>query len=429
MPAIAPDSNRSARNNGVSRRVLYIDHTAELGGGEIALRNLVRALDRERVNPTVLLFATGPLEEQLRNLGTMVHVMPLSASVLQTRKDSLGAASLLKVKEVAAVMLAVVRVARFIVQHQIEIVHTNSLKSDLIGGLAGRLAGRPVVWHLRDRIAADYLPPAVVKAFRLLSRIVPSYVIANSQATLQTLRLSSGRHGMSIPSGIDLPKTATGGPNVSIVHDGLDGQTTRTSPRPSHRTLRIGLVGRISRWKGQHIFLQAAAEVRKQFPQSHFQIIGAPLFGEEDYYKELLAMTEQLGLKDAVEFTGFRTDVREMISNLEVLVHASISGEPFGQVVIEGMAAGKPVVATRGGGIPEIVEEGKTGLLVPMGDADAMAQAICQLLADPAAAAELGRRGRQRVLDHFTIDQAARKVERVYDLLLSGESRRGTQWS
>src|SRR5579864_2385508 len=250
MSRLAPDSNRPIRNNGVSRRVLYLDHTAQLGGGEIALRNLVRALDRERVTPIILLFADGPLAGQLRDLGAIVHVMPLAARVLETRKDALGAASLLKVREAAAVLVAVARVAGFIVRHRIDVVHTNSLKSDLIGGMAGRLVGRPVVWHLRDRIATDYLPASVVKAFRLFSRVLPSYVIANSQATLQTLRLSSRRHGTSIPSGIDLPKSSA---NVSVVHDGLDGQATRANPPPPDRTLRIGLVGRISRWKGQHI--------------------------------------------------------------------------------------------------------------------------------------------------------------------------------
>jgi glycosyltransferase involved in cell wall biosynthesis len=154
--------------------------------------------------------------------------------------------------------------------------------------------------------------------------------------------------------------------------------------------------------------------VNKRFPKARFVVIGAALFGEETYEREVRQLPFQLGIDQVVEFAGFSTDVAQAISELDLVVHASTTGEPFGQVIIEGMAAGKPVVATNGGGVPEIVENGKTGVLVPMGDARAMADAICQILADPAWAQEMGARGRQRVIDHFTVQQTARRVEAVY---------------
>jgi glycosyltransferase involved in cell wall biosynthesis len=128
-------------------------------------------------------------------------------------------------------------------------------------------------------------------------------------------------------------------------------------------------------------------------------------------------LANQLGIGNVVEFTGFRADIRQAISELGVVVHASTIGEPFGQVIIEGMAAGKPVVATNGGGVPEIVQDGKTGILVPMGDASAMAEAICRICADPILARTMGSSGKQRVAEHFTIEQTARKVESVYAIL------------
>ncbi len=99
-------------------------------------------------------------------------------------------------------------------------------------------------------------------------------------------------------------------------------------------------------------------------------------------------------------------------------MHASTKGEPFGQVIIEGMAAGKPVVATNGGGVPEIVENGRTGILVPMADVEAMAAAICQILSAPVRGHAMGMRARQRVADRFTIEQTAHRVEAVYAELL-----------
>jgi glycosyltransferase involved in cell wall biosynthesis len=121
-----------------------------------------------------------------------------------------------------------------------------------------------------------------------------------------------------------------------------------------------------------------------------------------------------LRLEEAVEFAGFVEDVPAHIAELDVVVHASTTGEPFGQVIIEAMAEQKPVVATNGGGVPEIVEDGITGILVPMGDAAGMAEALTYLLANPEAAAQMGRNGRARVAAHFTIQRTARKVEAVY---------------
>ncbi len=195
---------------------------------------------------------------------------------------------------------------------------------------------------------------------------------------------------------------------------GLPGhfQPARTAARNGQ--VRIGLIGRISPWKGQHIFLQAAARVYQKFPEARFFIVGSALFGEAEYDRKVRSLTESLGISDLVTFTGFRKDVQNMIADMDLIVHASTTGEPFGQVIIEGMAAGKPVIATDGGGVPEIVEDGKTGILVPMGDVQAMADAIGRMLADPALAADMGARGRERVRDYFTIERKARNVEAVY---------------
>ncbi|HZK82002.1 MAG TPA: glycosyltransferase family 4 protein, partial [Humisphaera sp.] len=206
-----------------------------------------------------------------------------------------------------------------------------------------------------------------------------------------------------------------------VIHDDMnsdDGPPVSALPARGELQATIGLVGRISPWKGQHIFLRAAVLVRERYPRARFQIVGAALFSEHDFEREIHALADSLGVADAVEFTGFREDVGDLIAAMDVLVHASTIGEPFGQVVIEGMAAGKPIVATNGGGIPEIVQDGVTGLLVPMGDAAQMADAVCQLLADPVKSQEMGQLGRRRVMKYFTIQQTAARVERIYDRVL-----------
>jgi glycosyltransferase involved in cell wall biosynthesis len=401
------------------RRVLFVDHTAKLGGGEIALVNLVTQIGPV-YHPVVLLFSDGLLAARLLELGIETHILPLDHSIIDARKDSLGLRSLLHVLSIFRIALFMLALRRFIRRREIDVVHTNSLKADVIAGIAARCAGVPVVWHLRDRISDDYLPPAVAHVFRWLARVVPQRVIANSLATLKTLRLKSYRNAHAVPSGLAVA------PRFHVVHDGMHRMEVapdRTDNR--NATLTVGLVGRIAPWKGQRIFLEAADLVRREFPQARFQIIGAPLFNETEYENEIRRFATVRGLDDIVEFTGHRDDVPGLIAKMDLLVHASIIGEPFGQVIIEGMAAGKPVVATNGGGVPEIVVHGVTGLLVPMGDAEMMARAMARFLADRAFRERAGQLGRQHVLDHFTIDRTARKVQSVYDSLFEPKAASG----
>ena len=409
------------------KRILYVDHTAKMSGGEIALLHLVQHLDQHRFTPIVALSSDGPLREKLEAAGVETHLLPIAASVLETRKDSLGLNTLLRLRDVALTGKYVGTLARFIRAHRIDIVHTNSLKSDFLGGVAARIARTPLLWHVRDRIDEDYLPRPVVWLFRRLCHWLPDYVIANSQSTLETLQIKKQERSTAIYSGVE---SAT---SIRVVHDGVSriplqvpvvytgqhsaGVAAVLTP-PEKLSPVLGLVGRISSWKGQHIFLQAAAQVHKRFPLARFQIIGSAMFNEEAYEQQIHDLTVSLGLQTCVEFLGFRDDIPKVISDMTILVHASITAEPFGQVIVEGMVAGKPVIATNGGGAKEIVVNGDTGLLVPMGDALAMAEAILFLLDHPETALEMGRRGRQRAYELFSIERTARKIESIYEEIL-----------
>ena len=407
--------------------VLFFDHTAKMGGGEISLFNLVTNLDAKRFEPVVVLASDGVLRERLSAVGIETHVLPLSGEVTGVRKDTLTAVHAVSPSQVLEIARYVWQLRGFARRRGVDILHTNSLKADVIGALAGRLAGLPVIWHVRDRIADDYLPPLATRAFRLLCRVLPDYIVVNSASTLQSLQLPAQRYARVIYNG--------------IVHDGLplqelledDEQLPTAQPDASHtapiaatspessrdpNAPVIGLVGRISPWKGQDIFLRAAAQVKQHYPRAHFQIIGAPLFGEEDYETEMRELCAHLDLDENVEWLGFRSDVPELIERLTILAHASKTGEPFGQVVVEAMMAKRPLVATNGGGVPEIVLNEQTGLLVPMNDAPAMAQALLRLLDAPDWAAELGRAGHKRAVENFTIAHTVSKIHRLYEDIL-----------
>ncbi|MES2459511.1 MAG: glycosyltransferase family 4 protein [Armatimonadota bacterium] len=413
----------------IPRTILFLDHTAKWSGGEIALLRTLEALDRTRVTPVVVLAEEGVFADHLREAQIETHVLPLSGQAREVRKDTLGGSALFRH---AGAGMAFARyaftIARFAKRRGAFALHCNSLKSDLYGGLAGRIAGIPVIWHVRDHIDPSYLPAPAVKVLRALAHTFPTTVIAISESVLEKL----------FPDPADRQKQLAN--RVRIIHDGLAERELGT-PLPPLTTQwkndppRIGIVGRFVAWKGQHIFLQAAQQVHMSgkagdnegaldpvIAEAIFVLVGKPLFGEDEYEEELKRMAAPLG--NSVQFLGFRSDVPEILRNLDIFVHASTTPEPFGQVVIEAMAEGVPVIASDGGGVREIIEEGVSGLRTPMGDASALADAIKQLLGDPVRANRMARAAHERVRALFTAAQNARKIEAVYDdLAASGRYR------
>ena len=380
-------------------RVLFLDHTARLGGGEIALANLVAELARGgEVRPRALLFEDGPLVGRLREAGCPAEVVPLGG-LGEARKDAVGGVGML-LRLPAAVGFAR-RLARRIKADGADLVYCNSLKSDVLGGLAARLAGVPCVWHVRDRVESDYLPRRVVPVFRRLCRLVPHGVAANSEHTMATLRLPASKVRRVLYSGVVPP---------------IDPPAEPPGPPV------VGIVGRLAPWKGQHVFLDAMALVRREVPEARFRLVGSALFGENDYEASLRRRAAEADLAGGVEFAGFEADVWAALAAMAVVVHASTTPEPFGQVVVEAMAAGRPVVATDAGGVRETVVNGVTGLLVPTGDAPATAAAVTRLLRDPALRRRLAAAGRDRAVGRFHVSRTAGECLALIDEVIS---RRG----
>lgn len=379
-------------------RVVFLDHCAQLSGGELALLRLLTALD---VDAHVILAEDGPLVGRLRSAGVAVDVVPMATTVRCLPRRKLRSALAPTVAAATAAGHSV-RLAWRLRRLRPDLVHTNSLKAALYGGTAGRMAGVPVVWHLRDRIAADYLPPAGVGLVRTAARILPSAVIANSEATLRSL----GSPGVVVPSPVD----------------GMPVTGRACGARRSSDPLRVGMVGRFTPWKGQHVFVDAFASA---FPDGAARcvLIGSPLFGAEDeaYASEIRRHIQRSGVADRVELKGQVEDSTEIYRDLDVLVHASVVPEPFGLVVAEGMAAGVAVVAADAGGPAELITDGVDGCLYPPGDVDALAACLRRLGADEEMRARLGRAGQRRAAV-LTPSRVAPRVAEVYRDLL--ETRR-----
>jgi glycosyltransferase involved in cell wall biosynthesis len=374
-------------------RVVFLDHVARLSGGEIAL---MRLLTRFRsVNPHVILGEDGPLAARLAQAGVSVEVLSIAPSARDARRETvtLGATS------PAAALHTLAYIARLTMRLRAlapDVVHTNSLKAGVYGSIAAKVAGIPLVWHVRDRIAADYLPAPAVRLVRALIRHLADGVIANSAATLDALPAAvRGELTWIIPGSVE------------------------ASPLPRPRASDVttfGMLGRIAPWKGQDLFLRAFAAA---FPDGTERavIVGAAMFGEESYAQELHALAADLGIAERVEFRGFREDVWPELAALDVLVHASVIPEPFGTVVLEGMAAGLAVLAADEGGPASVIADGENGRLFRSRDLDSLATEMRALRDDPHERERLGAAA-QGAAARYHPDAIAQALERVYEQLL-----------
>lgn len=377
-------------------RVLFLDHVGEIGGAELSLLDIARRLNG-RVE--VLLFADGPFRERLEHAGVAVVVARAGAGVLAMRRAS-GFGG------VIGAIPGVVWLARRVAGHArgFDVVYANSQKAFVVGALAARLARRPVVWHLRDILTAEHFGTVNRAVATRLANAGAKRVIANSRATADAFVAAGGRRE-----------------KVRVVHNGVDpGPFDAAGPEAGaalcrelgcgEGTVLVGAFGRLAAWKGQHVLIEALVALPADV---HVILVGGALFGEDAYAAELRRRARALGVAGRVHFLGFREDVPALMKAVDVVAHTSVAPEPFGRVIVEGMLAAKPVVASARGGAAEIVEDGANGLLVPSGDAGALAGAIRELLDDPARAAALGRRGRADAQRRFSLDACLVGIEAV----------------
>ncbi len=388
-------------------RVVYLDHVACLSGGEIALLRVLPHL--RAVSTHVILGEDGPYASRLVEAGISVEVLEISPRARELRKEAVGAGPA-ALAGVPATLAHVARLALRLRALRPDLVHTNSLKAGVYGTLAARAAGVPVVWHARDRIAEDYLPWTAVVLVRRLMRALPDAVIANSEATMETLgRPATGQRRVVISDSVVAPKPPP--------------SSSRTFGRPRNGATTFGMVGRIAPWKGQDLFLRAFA---RAFPagEARAAIVGEPMFGEDAYERELPELAAALGIAERVEFCGFREDVWSELAGFDALVHASLTPEPFGQVVLEGMAAGLPVIAAGAGGPVSLIAHGRTGVLFAPGDERALAAAMRAAHDDEADRRRMGEAAREAAARYHP-DATAAEIERLYaDVIARPRARR-----
>ena len=278
-----------------------------------------------------------------------------------------------------------------------DIIHANGSRCMFFAGVAGRLAGRPVVWHVRVG-AGDGLWDRVL-GFLATTIIVNSRAVGGRFPSRQLAAKVRMVHNGENLSNFVLPAEST----VAAYRRefGVDGGQL------------LAMVARLTPEKDYETYFRAAAALVGEGLDARFLVVGSDPDPGQSHLRHLQDLASELGIDQHVVFTGNRDDVTLIMGCLDLLVHcAHIEG--FGRVLVEGMAAGVAVVATAVGGIPEVVVDGETGILVPQGDHTAVAAAVGELLHDPQQRLRMGAAGRTRVEEKFSLDAHVDQVKQVY---------------
>ena len=350
---------------------------------------------------TLVTGVEGEYEGSMLAMATAKGVEPIIIPQLRRNIDPVGG------------LVTLVKLYRLMRREKPHIVHTHTATAGIVGRLAARLAGVPVVLHtFHGHVLRGYFGPLVSKALVWMERFL-AHLSDRIVTVSEGQRRELAEYGVAplqkitvVPLGFELEALL-----ACETHRGeLRRELGLADDRNSHKL--VGIVARLVPIKNHHLFLQAAQIVAEAVPQARFLVVG-----DGELRGELEACASELGLNERVIFTGWRRDLPRVYADLDVVALTSINeGTPVS--LIEAMAAGVPVVATAVGGVPEVVVSGETGYLVEDGDEKALAEAITELLMDSEKAKGMGNAGREAAYPRFAAQTLIANVEGLYDELL-----------
>jgi len=356
------------------KEIAFVAAASQMSGVEFSTLYLARQLDPARWRALVICPAEGDLPARCRAAGLEVAIVPrprfFSTSARIGRLTLLNPVAILC--NLGAMWLAARTLQKFLWTRQPSLVVTKGLLAQFYGGLAARWTNTPCVWHVQDRVS-ERAGPLFAWVLSLAGRALAREIIVDADSIASQLRsFIALEHIHVIWNGID---TREFSPCV-------DGRAVRAAWGVRTDELLVGVIGRLVAWKGQHILLEALQQLAADYPQLRIVLVGSALFDSDAYARRLQSTVTRMGLAQRVIFAGFRWDMPQVLAALDVLAHTSLEKDSTPLAVVSAMAAGKPIVCTRVDGTAQLFADGTDGLLVPAGDADALAQQLARLLGD-----------------------------------------------
>lgn len=386
------------------KKILYVSDSAEISGAEFVLLNILRNLDRNRYTPC--LFCNGKntyLQHEAEKIGISFYK---SSHFPQLARIDKRGVSLSKVAAYLRALSTISREIRHVIHvENIDLTYANAYPCCLYCLLPALLSRKPLVWHVHN---LRRITPLSRPIYRIVGAVCEGIITVSEACRTNLLQASLPASKIkTIYNGLDLSRFRRKG----------KGQSLREEFKIRPHTKVIGLMGQPLPEKGHRYFVEAAAEVLKTDPDVKFLIIGHVYF--DAYHQELLGLVKKLNLESEIFFTGWRSDIPSVYESLDILAHVRITPEPAALVLMEAMAMGVPVVASKTGGTSELILDGKTGILIPPRDSHALAQAVKHLINNPERAKRMGQRGRQRMEERFTLSKQMEAIEGLWNEMLN----------
>ncbi len=368
-------------------RLLFINPAAQRGGAETVLLDILTHLDRKQFEPRVLSLQAGDFNAELREKAGVEAAIVLAPQF----RDFFGGRNVIK------------QIDNNIRDNKIDLVHCNGTGAHLYGSPAARRGGVPSVFHVHDSLNLSFSRQGLLHWFA--RRTPATEILAVSRSVARPFPKAHVIHNAVNLAQFD-PLIADS-PSIR--------KTVRAEFGWSPDAPLVVWCGRLQHWKGAHIFLEAAARVAKDLPAARFLVVGGTMFGIEQHYEQKLKrQATSLNLTDCLQFTGHRADAKRFLAAADAVAHTSIRPEPFGLVVLEGMALGRAVIASNTGGPSEIIVNEVSGLLVQPNNPNALAASLLRLLHDPSLRTTMGLTARSRVATEFEMTGMMEKIQTLY---------------
>lgn len=378
-------------------RILYVNHTGNVSGAERVLLDILQGLDRNRYEPIVLCPIEGRLRREVRALDVACRELPNVGARFSLRPDRL-------ICSVVSMCSAVFALRKQVSEIKPDLVHANTIRSGISSTLATVGTATPVLWHVHDILPKHPLSAAIRMLAQLSCR---THIVAVSHATARAFcgAMDFGGRARTIHNGVDLEKFPLKSPGLSSFRRKLG------IPQGS---FLVCAIGQICERKGLRELIDAFQRICKSAPQAHLAIVGAVVFKhEEPYFNALREIARNSVCPERIHFTGELSNVSEVLQAADLLVLNSRQ-EPFGLVLVEAMSSGVPVVATRVGGIPEIVTDRVNGWLVEPGDSIGLASKLLILSAGRDALEEVAQVARRTTCTQFALRRFHDNLARLY---------------
>jgi len=386
-------------------RILFIEASVGgvLGGSLTGILHLIERLNRRRFAPAVALYESKDVIKTLEADGVPVHVLPRLPEPTPDGTRGRLARALIRGRDLVGVIAPRTRaLVKLLRREQPDLVYlANGVTTNLDGVIAAAICGLPIIVHEKGLRRVGPIE-------RIMSRWVDTCIGMTDNVTAHVReRHVRARRFLTIYDGINCEAFSPGGGDAVRREFGI----------PADAPL-VGIVGHIQGWKGQLLVVEAVAKARARHPELRCLVVGGVHRMGADYGAQIREFIAAQGLERHVILTGARRDVPACMDAMDVVIHSSTRPEPFGRVLIEAMALGKPLIAPNEGGPREIVVDGETGIRVTPRDAESLASAIIRLVDNPEERTAMGRAGRARVEAVFDIRHHVRAIESVFDDIL-----------